>query len=261
MTDQHAADHPLVDIDHVVREPAAVRIAGQVAADHAQAADLAGRRRRDRQVEPQLVGQGRPGVVERGRLQAGEQDLHEVTAAGVGERPELRIELLQHRGQDRVRVVLRELLVVCRRAGVPVILEVGRDEDLVDQRIAQPGDLHPVARQLPVAHGQLLAVGRRPDADRVIAAVVERGLRDLQRDRMHAVAREEVLAAAGGAGSVADRHEVEDRSDVCEERIVTLPGEDRRAVGQRMNSRNREAVVVRGRARSDVVRRGHAAPT
>ena len=42
---------------------------------------------------------------------------------------------------------------------------------------------------------------------------------------MDAVAGEEVLAAAGVAGALADRDEVEDRPDVAEERIVALAGE------------------------------------
>ena len=43
---------------------------------------------------------------------------------------------------------------------------------------------------------------------------------------MYGVAGEEVLAAAGVADALADRDQVEDRTDVAEERIVTLPGED-----------------------------------
>src|SRR5262245_15187887 len=65
MADQGAAHGPLADVDHVVLEPAAVRVAGQVAAEHAEALALAHvGGRLDRQVEPQLVGQLGAGVVE-----------------------------------------------------------------------------------------------------------------------------------------------------------------------------------------------------
>ena len=72
---------------------------------------------------------------------------------------------------------------------------------------------------------------------------------------MDRVAREEVLAAAGGAGALADCDQVEDGADVGEERIVTLACEDGRAVGKRVDPLGREGVVVRGRPRADVVGR------
>ena len=75
VADQHAADHTLGDVDDVVLEPPAVRIAGEVAADHAEPVDLVERRRRDRQVEPELVGERRPGVVQHRRLEAGAEHL------------------------------------------------------------------------------------------------------------------------------------------------------------------------------------------
>ena len=72
---------------------------------------------------------------------------------------------------------------------------------------------------------------------------------------MNRVAGEEVLAAAGGAGALADRDQVEDGADVGEERIVTLAGEDGRAVAERVDPLRREGVVVRSRPRPDVVGR------
>src|SRR5207249_1487232 len=66
---------------------------------------------------------------------------------------------------------------------------------------------------------------------------------------------EEVLAAAGCAGSVPDRDEVERRADVAEERVVALPGEDRRPVGERVDALDGEVVIVRRRPRADVVGR------
>ena len=69
------------------------------------------------------------------------------------------------------------------------------------------------------------------------------------------VAGEEVLAAAHVADALADRDEVEDRTDVAEERIVTLAGERLRAPTVERRDRLRdEAAVLRGRARPDVVR-------
>ena len=92
-------------------------------------------------------------------------------------------------------------------------------------------------------------------ADRVVAAVVELRLRDLQRDRVHAVAGEEVLPASGRAGACSNRDEIEDRADVGEECIVTLTGECGHAVAQGVDPLGGERRVVRSRARADVVRR------
>ena len=73
---------------------------------------------------------------------------------------------------------------------------------------------------------------------------------------MHAVAGEEVLPAAGVAGALPDRDQVEDRPDVAEERIVALTGERLRGAAVEGGDRlRRERVVVGGRARADVVRR------
>ena len=105
----------------------------------------------------------------------------------------------------------------------------------------------------------LLTIRRGPYADHVVVAVVEHRLRHLQCDRVHAVAGEEVLAAPVRACAAADRDEVEDRPDVREERIVTLACEHGAAVGERLDALRGERVVVRGRARPDVVGRGHEA--
>src|SRR5436189_4706618 len=54
VSDEDAADGPLADVDHVVLEPPPVRVAGQVAAEYAETIALPdGRRRRDREVEPE----------------------------------------------------------------------------------------------------------------------------------------------------------------------------------------------------------------
>jgi hypothetical protein len=54
---------------------------------------------------------------------------------------------------------------------------------------------------------------------------------------VHAVAGEEVLPAAGCAGALPDRDEIEDRADVAEERILALTGEHLRAAGQVVHAR------------------------
>ena len=70
---------------------------------------------------------------------------------------------------------------------------------------------------------------------------------------MHRVAGEEVLAAAGCTRAAANRDEIERRTDVTEEAVVPLPGEDLRAVVQIVDARHGKRVVVRRRTRSDVV--------
>jgi len=73
---------------------------------------------------------------------------------------------------------------------------------------------------------------------------------------VHCVPGEKVLTAAGGTGAVANGNEVERRPDVAEEPVVALTGEDLRSVAQVVHARHRERVIVRGRARPDVVGRG-----
>ena len=79
--------------------------------------------------------------------------------------------------------------------------------------------------------------------------------RDLQRDRVHCVAGEEVLSATDVARALADREQVEDVADVAEERIVPLPGEHLAAAGERRYRLGRQRVIVGRRARPDVVGR------
>ena len=188
MADQSAADSTFGDVDDVILEPAAVRPSGQVAAEHAEAVALSdGRRRRDRQVQPNLVCQGVPGEVEVRLLQTGQQHRDEVGAVVLLERAELRIQLVEQLGQDRARVVLLELLVFVRVGRVPLVLELRRDEQLVDQRIAEPRDLLPLgvllqdlaaapSRERDLDDGTF---GRRPDADDVAGPVVQLRQRDL----------------------------------------------------------------------------------
>ena len=104
-------------------------------------------------------------------------------------------------------------------------------------------------------HRDLRPLGRGPDTDDVVAAVVELRQRHLQRDRVHRVAGEEIPAAAAGTRAAADRHEVERRADVTEEPVVTLTREDLGAVAEVVDAGHRQRVVVRRRARADVVGR------
>src|SRR5439155_18836113 len=121
------------------------RLSGQVADEYAESVALPdGRRRRDRQVQAELICTGLTGDVELGLFQAGEQHRDEVGAIVLLERAELWIELVEQLGQDRARVVLLELLVFVRVGRVPLVLELRRDEQLVDQRIAEPRDLLPL---------------------------------------------------------------------------------------------------------------------
>ena len=263
MPDQLTGHDAFGDVDHVVLEAPAVRPARVVARDDAEPVALPDRRRRrDREVQPQLVGERLAGEVEVRRLQARAEHGHEIRAVGLLERPVLRVQLVQESRQRRARVVLLELLVLVRRRPVPLVLQLGRDQQLVDQRVAEPRDLDPPAPLRVAAllvgtrHAGALPVRRSPHTDHV-RVVVEHRDRHLKRDRVHAVAGEEVLAAAGRPGPVADRDEIEDGADVAEERIVTLACEDGRAVRERVHTLLRQRVVVRSRPRADVVGRGH----
>src|SRR6185503_10124125 len=99
-------------------------------------------------------------------------------------------------------------------------------DHLVDERVPEPVDLHPrpavtgrgaAGRDLPPVDGG-------PDADRPVLRGKARD-RELNGERVDAVAGEEVLPPAHVAGALPDRDEVEDRPDVTEERIVALAGE------------------------------------
>ena len=256
MPDQRTAHCTFGDVDHVVLETTAVRPTGEVAAQHAETVAFADRSRRgDRQVQPQLVREGRAGVVEIRALQSSEEDRHEILTVGLLKWAELRVELVEQMREDWLLVVPLVLLVTGGRGRVPVILELRRDHDLVDQRIAETRDLNPRRRFLLRLDGGLLPIGRGPDADDVVRSVVEHRDRNLQRDGVDTVAGEEVLASAGRSGAFANRDQIEGRADVAEERVVALAGEHGCAVAQLMDARGRECVVVRGRTRTDVVGR------
>src|SRR5207302_2779792 len=92
--------------------------------------------------------------------------------------------------------------VLVRGQGVERVLQAGRDDDLVHQRVAQPGHLYPVVSR--TVGGRLTGdahpgpVGGRPDPDVRVALRVaaQRHVleRHLQRDRVHVVPGQRVLA-------------------------------------------------------------------
>ena len=105
------------------------------------------RRRRDRRVEAQLLRHDDVGrLVE--PADAGEERGNEVGAREVGRRLHARTaeQDLQQRRQRRVGDVVGELAVVLRFAGVELVLVLEPDHQFVDQRRAQPRDLHVAAR-------------------------------------------------------------------------------------------------------------------
>ena len=175
---------------------------------------------------------------------------------------------VQDPGQLRLQVVALELLVVGRVAAVPEVLLPERDDDLVDERLGEAGDLLPPR---PAVLGDDRARGRGVDADDRVGAVdVGRTLlgpgqlsdRHLDGDRVDAVALEAVDAAhaepAGGRAAEADQ--VEGAAQVNIERVVALAGEDLGAVLDGVDRRRDQRLVVRSRARADVVRRGQQIP-
>ena len=144
-----------------------------------------------------------------------------------------------------MQVVLLELDVGPGGHGVPEVLLAHRDDDLVDQRVAQPGDLCPrpdgesgAGRRIEVA--ELLAAGRGPHADDGVGiGDVRRGRavgrevadRNLDGDGVD-VGRGERVDAVGphagdqvGAGEGPQVAEVEDRAEVDVEALGPLAGE------------------------------------
>ena len=255
-----ARDRAQLDVHHVVAEPPAVREPREVAVQDAEAVRVGGRR--DRRVQPKLVGRARPREVE-GR-NARQQHRDEVVAPARRRRRQRGVQNVDQRCQLRVEVVPDELRVVLRILPVPVVLLAERDQGLVDQRVPQPRDLHERAYvALPAVRPQdpeLRPVGTRVDADRGRAVDHMRD-RNLQDDRVDVVTRRVVNARSVRQRNHVQRverpepAEVEDRAEVDEERVVTLAGEDLDPTGKRVHGSRREAVVVRRRPRADVVRR------
>ena len=162
-----------LDVHDVVAETAAVREAGEVAADHPEAVLV--RRRRHAQVELERVDCRRAlnalVLVEVG--DALEQRLHDVRAVVL--RRADREQRVQDGRELRLHDVLAvELRVAVRRGAVEAVLLTEGDDHLVDERVAQARHLDPAAAVTPAGrpdHLQPPALRRRPHADDGVVGV------------------------------------------------------------------------------------------
>ncbi len=155
---------------------------------------------------------------------------------------------------------------------------LGRNDDLVDQRIAQPRHLHerPAVATVPsLQHPVGLTAGsskdadrrrRRSDAGRVDSARGQVSLRDLDRDRVDVLLLERVDARSRrhvrqeGRLERPQVAEIKDRAEVNVEALGPLTREDRVVGRQGVHGRvGQRGVVVRGRRRTDVARRARQA--
>ena len=187
----------------------------------------------------------------------------------VGE--DARVEDVEQARQLGVLDTGRELGVVDRLLGVPVVLLDHGHQDLVEQRVAEAGDLDERApsRRSPrvprgvghIEHPDLLARGAGPDADdrRARRQVADR---DLQGDAVD-------VEQLGGVDPVAGREvaegvevlegsqvaQVEDGAQVDVEALGPLAGEDRPAAGEGVDRGLGQGGVIGRRQRADVARR------
>ena len=181
------------------------------------------------------------------------------------------VETGQQRREAGLGDVAGEQLVVRRRQRVPLVLLAERDQDLVDQRVAEPRHLpeRPAVDVLAVVgvpQPDPLAARRGPHADGRVAAPGHRGNRHLDRDRVHVQvvggvhprrgAGEDVQPVLGV--QVLERPQVaqvEDRAQVDVEALGALPGEHRDPVAQVVHRLAGQRGVVRRGQRPDVARR------
>ena len=216
LADEHAFDDLERHVQDVVGEPASVREARGVAADHAEGRTLA-RAGIDRHVQPELlarhhaVGHVQP-------VDAGQEHADQIVARG--RRRGDPVDRVDQSGDLGIGDVGQELSVVRRLGRVPRVLLAGGDDDLVHERHAQPRDLHPGP-----ARGA--SRGGAPDADDRVALVVatlgELRLRHLQRERVDVVVGKRVVARLGQIAAV----EQVEHAEIGEERVVGLSGEER----------------------------------
>ena len=141
--DELALDDLERDVDDVVTEPAAVREALVVATDDTEPVGLSGDR--SRHVEAKLLARGDLALGHVEALDTGEEHRDEVVAR------RLRARRCRRRprqlGQLGVGDVLQELRRRCvGLEALKRVLELQRDDDLVDQRVAQSGDLLEASR-------------------------------------------------------------------------------------------------------------------
>ena len=174
--------------------------------------------------------------------------------------------------------VVGELLVVVRVLGVPPVLDGHRVDHLVDQRVAQSGDLREVAE---VAVDAVVLVedpgagpaGRGPYADHragrhdaVRAPAVHGQVADrhLQREGVHVevaqavdaghVGQDRRDAVVVGALEWTQVAEVEDAAQVDVESVGALPGEHAPSAGEAVIGLCGQRRVVRGAPHADVHR-------
>ena len=266
---QRTGDHPQLDVGDIVGEATAVREPGEVAGEHAEA--VLGGAGRHAEVELERVGRHRVRADLSQSGHAREQRLDDVGP----------VALLDAEVEQGVEEA-RRLRVEGEPAEVPGVVPGGRavelvlhpdgDDHLVDQRVAEAGDLPPsvLAAVLVAADGHGAALGARPHADDGIVGlrvcdglVVTRdlGLRHLEHERVRVVGGHVVLAAAlvaepdvGPAGLV-DVDAVEHGAEVNEEGVVGRADEALAAALQAPHGAGLDRRVVRDGLRADVVRR------
>ena len=206
---RRAGDGEKRDRHRVIRDPAPVGVARYVSTD--QCPRLRIRRRRNGHVQPKDIRVRCSGEVlearHHARRDSGQQDRDEIRAIlgdrqGWGRRPGT---ARAAAGKLRLIHVLRELGVGTGWFDVPSVLLPERDDDLVEQRVAEPRDLHPWPASLAVAAWrrwpsrtggamscrlQRLAEPQMPSTDFELVASVGSSRpssavdRDLDRDRM-----------------------------------------------------------------------------
>src|SRR5215204_5061943 len=140
-------------------------------------------------------------------------------------------DVLYEAGRLRIEHVARKLVVEARLGAVPAVLVLQRNDQLVHQRHIQSRELHPgstggarvvilrtrLSYRTEDAHA--LAVGCSSDANGLAIARREHRGGHLDRNGMDVQIREVVL-------TLDPLQEVEDASEIGEERVVTRPGED-----------------------------------
>ena len=124
------------------------------------------------------------------RRNAGEQHGDEIAAPARGRVVEDRVEAVHEARELGIRVPVRELAVLARIGRVPVVLLPDRDDDLVDERVAEPRDLdqRPVGVERPVTaeDPDLRPACAGVDPDRPVRerSLEQIRLRNLDRDRV-----------------------------------------------------------------------------
>src|SRR6185436_12851816 len=134
LTDQDALDDLDRNIQDIVGEATAVREPGVVSTDHAKGRAPRGAGR-DRHVQPEFLARGDVrGLVQ--SVDTGQEHAHQIAAWG--RRRGDAVDSLDQACQLRIRHVGQELPVVGRLRSVPLVLLPRGDDDLVDERHAQP---------------------------------------------------------------------------------------------------------------------------